>query len=74
MQDHIVLLIRNAQERLAEFLLEMAGRTHATHEFDLPMSRQDVVDYLGLTIETISRVLTQLENSATIALPTTRRS
>jgi CRP-like cAMP-binding protein len=37
------------------------------------MSRQDIADYLGLTIETISRTLTDLENTATIELPTARR-
>ncbi|MEJ2432968.1 MAG: helix-turn-helix domain-containing protein, partial [Pseudolabrys sp.] len=40
---------------------------------DLPMSRQDIADYLGLTIETVSRTLTQLENSGAIAVPTSRR-
>jgi CRP/FNR family nitrogen fixation transcriptional regulator len=37
------------------------------------MSRQDIADYLGLTIETVSRTLTQLETRSTIALPTSRR-
>jgi CRP-like cAMP-binding protein len=37
------------------------------------MSRQDIADYLGLTIETVSRTLTQLENSDAIAVPTSRR-
>jgi CRP/FNR family nitrogen fixation transcriptional regulator len=37
------------------------------------MSRQDIADYLGLTIETVSRTLTQLENAAAIAVPTSRR-
>jgi CRP/FNR family nitrogen fixation transcriptional regulator len=72
-QDHIMLLIKTAQERVAGFLLEMAARAPAGNEIDLPMSRQDIADYLGLTIETVSRTLTQLENSATIAVPTSRR-
>jgi two-component system, NtrC family, sensor kinase len=42
-------------------------------EVAVPMSRQDIADYLGLTIETISRTLTQLEAQAAIALPTSRR-
>lgn len=72
-QDHILLLIKTAQERVAGFLLEMAARGTAGNEIDLPMSRQDIADYLGLTIETVSRTLTQLENSAAISVPTSRR-
>jgi CRP/FNR family nitrogen fixation transcriptional regulator len=72
-QDHIMLLIKTAQERVAGFLLEMAGRSPASNEVNLPMSRQDIADYLGLTIETVSRTLTQLESSAAIAVPTSRR-
>lgn len=72
-QNHIMLLIKTAQERVADFLLEMAERGRASNQIDLPMSRQDIADYLGLTIETVSRTLTQLENAAAIALPTSRR-
>jgi len=72
-QDHIMLLIKTAQERVAGFLLEMAARAPGANEIELPMSRQDIADYLGLTIETVSRTLTQLENSAAIAVPTSRR-
>jgi len=73
MQDHILLLIKTAQERVAGFLLEMAERIKSTTEVELPMSRQDIADYLGLTIETVSRTLTNLENSSAIALPSSRR-
>jgi CRP/FNR family nitrogen fixation transcriptional regulator len=72
-QVHILLLIKTAQERVAGFLLEMAERIKSTHEVELPMSRQDIADYLGLTIETVSRTLTSLENNAAIALPSSRR-
>jgi CRP/FNR family nitrogen fixation transcriptional regulator len=71
-QNHIMLLIKTAQERVAGFLLEMADRFQGRNEVDLPMSRQDIADYLGLTIETVSRTLTLLENAAAIALPTSR--
>ena len=72
-QDHTMLLIKTAQERVAGFLLEMAQRARCGEAVELPMSRQDIADYLGLTIETVSRTLTQLENSAAIAVPTSRR-
>lgn len=72
-QNHTMLLIKTAQERVAGFLLEMAKRTPCANAVELPMSRQDIADYLGLTIETVSRTLTQLENSAAIAVPTSRR-
>jgi CRP-like cAMP-binding protein len=72
-QDHILLLIKTAQERVAGFLLEMSDRIKTSNEVELPMSRQDIADYLGLTIETVSRTLTSLENASAIALPTSRR-
>jgi CRP/FNR family nitrogen fixation transcriptional regulator len=72
-QDHILLLIKTAKERVVGFLLEMAQRVPANNQVELPMSRQDIADYLGLTIETVSRTLTELENAATIELPSARR-
>jgi CRP-like cAMP-binding protein len=72
-QDHSMVLIKSAQERVASFLLEMAGRAAGGGAVELPMSRQDIADYLGLTIETVSRTLTQLEKTAAIELPTSRR-
>jgi CRP/FNR family nitrogen fixation transcriptional regulator len=72
-QDHVVLLIQNAQERVAGFLLEMARRSPLSAAIELPMSRQDIADYLGLTIETVSRTLTSMEDAAAIELTTSRR-
>ena len=72
-QNHVLLLIQSAQERVAGFLLEMADRVSAGDEVELSMSRQDIADYLGLTIETVSRMMTQLEKGAAIALPSSRR-
>jgi CRP/FNR family transcriptional regulator, nitrogen fixation regulation protein len=51
----------------------MALRSPGGDEFELPMSRQDIADYLGLTIETVSRTMTQLENDAAIGLASSRR-
>jgi CRP/FNR family nitrogen fixation transcriptional regulator len=72
-QDQILLLIKTAKERVGGFLLEMADRLSAGNQIELPMSRQDIADYLGLTIETVSRTLTELESSAAIELPSSRR-
>ena len=72
-QGHSLLLIQSAQERVAGFLLEMADRAPGGGAVELPMSRQDIADYLGLTIETVSRTLTQLEKTAAIEVPTSRR-
>jgi CRP/FNR family nitrogen fixation transcriptional regulator len=72
--DHMLLLGRkSAQERIATFLMGMANRADETDMVDLPMSRLDIADYLGLTIETVSRTLTLLESASTIELPSTRR-
>jgi CRP/FNR family nitrogen fixation transcriptional regulator len=57
-ENHLLLLGRqSATERVAAFLLEMNGRMKATGAMALPMTRRDIGDYLGLTIETVSRVL-----------------
>jgi CRP-like cAMP-binding protein len=72
-QEHSLALIKSAEERVAGFLLEMAGRNSAGTAVELLMSRQDIADYLGLTIETVSRTFTQFVQSGTIALETSRR-
>jgi CRP/FNR family transcriptional regulator, nitrogen fixation regulation protein len=72
-QDHVSLLVKSAQECVASFLLEMAERAGSGNTVELPMSRQDIADYLGLTIETVSRTLTGLESAAAIEVPTSRR-
>jgi CRP/FNR family transcriptional regulator, nitrogen fixation regulation protein len=72
-QRRVLLLIQSAQERLAGFLLEMAERARSNDSVDLAMTRQDIADYLGLTIETVSRTLTALAEEAVIEVPSARR-
>jgi CRP/FNR family nitrogen fixation transcriptional regulator len=74
-QGHMLLLGRKtAMERIASFLLDMAGRAgHADH-IDLPMTRADIADHLGLTIETVSRLLARLEREGIIEMPAQRRT
>ena len=71
-QDHMVLLgRRNAQERVAAFLLDLADRL-SNDAINIAMSRLDIADYLGLTIETVSRTLTQFQRDRLIFMPATR--
>ncbi|UGY12408.1 helix-turn-helix domain-containing protein [Bradyrhizobium septentrionale] len=72
-QEHLGLLISTTQERVVGFLLDMQRRVAKNNVVELSMSRQDIADYLGLTIETVSRTFTQLEQSGAISLPTSRR-
>lgn len=73
-QSHLLLLGRkSADEKLASFLLDMSNRAMLrglpTSPVSLPMSRTDIADYLGLTIETVSRTLTRLRQKNLIQLP-----
>ena len=62
-EDHMLLLGRkSALERVAAFLLEMDKRLTRAGFFALPMNRRDIADYLGLTLETVSRALHQLND------------
>jgi CRP/FNR family transcriptional regulator len=72
-QDHMVLLgRRSAEEKVATFLIGWRDRlvqvTGSYPTVSLPMSRQDIADYLGLTIETVSRTFTKLERDGVIAI------
>src|SRR6516225_4126353 len=74
MQGRALLLGRmTAPERIAAFLLEMIERRDRTKVLDLPMSRCDIADYLGLTIETVCRIFSALKREGAIAIPTPHR-
>lgn len=75
MQDHLMMLARkSALEKVASFLVVLSQRTGAPigncTTFSLPMSRADIADFLGLTIETVSRSFSILRKNGTIALET----
>jgi len=73
-QNHSLLLgRRGAAEKVASFILGWAERCSGEKMIYLAMTRQDIADYLGLTIETVSRSLSQFERDGVIALPTTRQ-
>ena len=66
-EDHMLLLGRKtAAQRVATFLLEMDKRLAVTGQFALPMSRCDIADYLGLTLETVSRTVSQFNDEGVL--------
>lgn len=73
-QEHLLVLGRqNAIERVAAFLADMAERQGGLRQVELAMSRTDIGDYLGLTIETVSRAFSKLKETGVIRLPSLRR-
>jgi CRP/FNR family nitrogen fixation transcriptional regulator len=73
-EDHMLLLGRkNAMERVASFLLEMDRRLAVTGLMALPMCRRDIGDYLGLTLETVSRALSQLHEQGVLGFSGARQ-
>jgi CRP-like cAMP-binding protein len=70
-QDHLLLLLSTtAEKRIICFLIEMLQRASPREDdlIHLPMSRRDIADYLGLTIETVSRVLWDFERRGAIEI------
>jgi CRP/FNR family nitrogen fixation transcriptional regulator len=66
--EHLLLLGRmTAAERIAAFLLDLVRRQHGAASIELTMCRKDVADYLGLTVETVSRTMSALKRKGIIA-------
>jgi CRP/FNR family transcriptional regulator, nitrogen fixation regulation protein len=73
-ENHMLLLGRKtAMERVATFLLEMDRRIAKTGMIALPMCRRDIGDYLGLTLETVSRALSQLSDQGVLVFSSARQ-
>jgi CRP/FNR family nitrogen fixation transcriptional regulator len=73
-ENHMLLLGRkSAMERVATFLLEMDRRLTITGMMALPMCRRDIGDYLGLTLETVSRSLSQLHGEGVLGFSGARQ-
>lgn len=75
-ENHMLLLGRKtALERVAAFLLEIDDRLGHPPVLVLPMSRRDIADYLGLTLETVSRAFSTLRDEKMLQFngPTQRR-
>jgi len=73
-EDHMLLLGRkNAMERVANFLLEMDRRLAVAGMMALPMCRRDIGDYLGLTLETLSRALSQMNDEGVLGFSGARQ-
>jgi len=76
MEDHLTVLGRQtAKERVVSFLLSMGERLGLDEDdlVDVPMNRQDIADYLGLTIETVCRVLSELKRAGLVETPNLRQ-
>lgn len=75
-EQHVAMLgHQSAKERVASFFLalELQRSGETEHTLDLPLSRQDIADYLGLTIETTCRALSELKRQHIIDAPSRRR-
>ena len=66
LRDQTLMLTKNAEARFAWFLLQLAHRTSSRQKISLPMPRRDIADYLGVTVETISRTIRKFEDAGWI--------
>jgi CRP/FNR family transcriptional regulator len=73
--DHDLIMLlnkRNAEERLLQFISHLSEkfdeRGYSAKQFNLPMTRNEIGNYLGLTVETISRLLTRFQKEGLITV------
>ena len=66
-QEHALLMSVSAKSRVAKFLTDLGHRLGRATTIDLPMSHQDIADHLGLTIESLSRTITDLQRSGIVS-------
>lgn len=73
-QEHLLLVVgrQSSLEKIAVFLVDLADRQGGTDLVDLPMSRIDIGDYLGITIETVSRTISKLRDMGIVKLHNAR--
>lgn len=72
-QQHSLLMGQSAKIRVATFLTDLWTRLGKPASVDLPMLHQDIADYLGLTIETLSRTITNFEQSGLLTRQSYRK-
>lgn len=72
-QEHLLVVGKQcALEKLAVFLVDLADRQGGLDCIDIPMTRTDIGDYLGMTIETVSRNLSKLKSEGVLHLRSSR--
>ena len=68
-QNHLMVLgRRTANEKMAALLVDLSERQGDDHHVHLPMQRNDIADYLGITFETVSRILRTFKDQGIIRL------
>jgi CRP/FNR family nitrogen fixation transcriptional regulator len=73
-QEHLLLLGRKSgEEKVAAFLLDLAERQGTFNLVELSMQRHDIADYLGLSFETVSRILSRMKAARIVRLPHVKR-